>query len=44
MSYFARVFGQFESSASFQKWVDKPYTKAVKQDVFNKFFQSTTIK
>ena len=33
LSYFPQFFGHFESLAFFQKWGDKPHTKAVKQDV-----------
>ena len=41
LSYFPGFFGHFESLA-FSEMVDKPYTKAVKQDTFSKFFQSIT--
>ena len=34
---FSRLFGHFESLAFFRKWGDKPYTKAVKQDILVKF-------
>ena len=33
MSYFPSFFGHFESLASLRKWGDKPYTRAVKQDI-----------
>ena len=34
---FSRLLGHFESLACFQKLEDKPYTKAVKWDVFSEF-------
>ena len=41
---FPSFFGHFESLAFFQNGGggrDKPYTKAVKQDIFSQFFKST---
>ena len=34
---FSLLFGHFQSLAFFRKWVDKPYTKAVKYDILVKF-------
>ena len=34
---FFRLFGHFESLAFFPKWGDKPYTKAVKDDILVNF-------
>ena len=31
---YSLIFGHFESLAFFRNWGDKPYTRAVKQDVF----------
>ena len=39
--YFPGFFGHFESLA-FSQIGDKPCTKAVKQDVFSRFFKGTT--
>ena len=41
---FSRLFGHFETLAFFRNWGDKPYTKAVKQDVFKQFFKVITTK
>ena len=34
---FSRLFGRFETLAFSRKWGDKPYTKAVMQDVLVNF-------
>ena len=39
---FSRKFWSFLEFGSFSKMGDKPYTKAVKQDIFSQFFKSTT--
>ena len=48
MSIFSRLFGHFESLAFFELGGGggggKPYTKAVRQDVFGQFVKGTTIK
>ena len=50
---FSGLFGHFEGFAFFENggdgWRgggvrDRPYTKAVKQDVFSKFFKVTSLK
>ena len=38
----SRLFDYFASLDFSQKWGDKRYTKAVKQDIFGQFFKSTT--
>ena len=44
---FSRLFGHFQSLAFLKKWGggggggDRPYSKAVKQDIFCQFFKST---
>ena len=37
LSYFPGLLGHFEGSTFFQKWGDKPHTKAVKEDLYNQF-------
>ena len=44
LSYFPDFFGHFEGLPFYRKLGDKPYTKAVQQDVFSQFFKATTIK
>ena len=47
MSMFVLFFwllSNFESLAFFRRWRNKPYTKAVKQDVFSQFLKGRTIK
>ena len=41
---FSRLFCHSESLAFCRKWEDKPYTKAVKQDVLVNFLKDTAIK
>ena len=40
---FSLLFSHFESLAFFESGGDKPYTKAVKQDIFSQFFKGSTI-
>ena len=43
MSMFVLFSGHFVNLAFFRNWGDKPYTKAVKQDVLSQFFKGTAI-
>ena len=38
-AYISGFFGHFERLAFFAKWGDKPYTKAVRHDIFVNFLK-----